>query len=242
MTHAVLITSYNRLGLLNRCIESIKETEPASPIFVVDDGSDQDTKDYLNDADLEMVISSKRNNGISPSVEIGIMAIDAWWRFKSAEENLGDSRLIVSYVQDDVIFTKKGWVQFCVDKYGEVDKKYSDVSIGFITGHEAPEHAGSERIKCEVPGCKFRDHIRATHMMNELHRWKMHFPVTTTGESGVLRGHPGNGRGSDFDWWVLRGKKGIYGDVFTNLVIPGILEHIGYNQSTWQPNELEEVE
>ena len=113
--------------------------------------------------------------------------------------------------------------------------------VAFVTGHTAPEHEGSQ-IPCPVDGCLYRNHIRATHMMAPLTHWKPHLPIDPIGEAGIVRGHPGGGRGSDVDWWFLRGHRNSVQKIgLTNLVVPGILKHAGAARSTWQRNETPEV-
>lgn len=237
--HAVLITTYNRLNLLTQCIESIKNTEPKSPIFVIDDGSEEDTKEYLLSQNLEMVLLNKSNIGVSPSLEIGINAINNWYRFRKADRLILPSDILwVSWVQDDVVFKVNSWYSLCMEKLCHA--KNDPNKIGFITGHEAPEHAKSGRA-CEVPDCLYRDHIRATHMLATIDEWKLHFPISCYQKYGLVRGHPTKAkrgtpaRGADEDWWILRDHaNSVLRRGKTNLVVQGILSHIGHEQSSWQ--------
>ncbi len=245
------------MPFLHHCIESIKATTPESPIFVVNDGSTDGTKDYLNDRDdLEAVLHIS-NQGITPSIDTGIRTIHNWVRFKQSEGVIKDTDIWISYVQDDVEFIVKGWPAILAEF------TYSSTSfnpggaikgIGFLTGHDAPEHQNSRLFSTHIGDPfkgtdihgEFRNHIRATHMMAKMDFWLDQLPFDVKDERGNPRGHPGGkgleARGSDCDWWCLRGHpKSALGRGYINLVVPGILKHSGYKDSTWQSKELPEI-
>lgn len=256
MTHYILITTKDRLNLLSRCVESIKNTTPETRIFIVSDGSKQDTIDYItNSDDFEGYVINKTNIGITPSIEIGLQLINNYHRFRFNEGLEKDKDPWISYVQDDVEFIEYNWditLVKCYNGYININ-----TPIGFITGHDAPEHKTSRNLlwyeqsqirnqilfdNREIKTIDLRDHIRATHMMAFLSFWLEQLPITVNGELGVPRGHPGNARGSDIDWYFLRGHdKSVLKRGMTNLVVPGILKHSGYNYSTWQKQELPEI-
>jgi glycosyltransferase involved in cell wall biosynthesis len=244
MTHYILITTKDRLKFLNNCLESIKRTTPESRIFIVSDGSNSDTIEYITNSDnIEGYVINKTNIGIAPSIEIGLHLINNYHRFRYNEGLEKDQDPWISYVQDDVEFIQNEW-----DKklWGAYLQCYNAppigfTGIGFVTGHVAPEHSNSIRQTFDI-GYEFRDHIRATHMMAPLSFWLEQLPITVNGELDRPRGHPGNGIGSDIDWYFLRDHdKSVLKRGMTNLVVPGILKHIGADNSTWQKNILPEV-
>lgn len=241
----LLITTFNRLNFLSRCLDSLRKTVPGRKIFLVDDGSNEDTKEYIkniDNPDLEMYILNRTNIGLAPSMNIGLDAINHYVRFQVAEGHITED-VWVSYIQDDVEFIEKDWDEICINQYKLTNSTIPRTNIGFITGHVAPEHENSTP-KLGVPpkGCMLRNHIRATHMMTTIEEWMRHFPISVYGESGAVRGHPGQGRGSDVDWWLLRGANGTLTRNMTNLVVPNLLKHSGYGSSTWQPGFLPEIE
>lgn len=62
-------------------------------------------------------------------------------------------------------------------------------------------------------------------------------------ETGRERGKPNDGMGSSVDWWFIRNhKNSVCKTGRTNLVMPGLLVHIGYKDSTWLKRELPESE
>ncbi|HLD91333.1 MAG TPA: hypothetical protein VI911_10010 [Patescibacteria group bacterium] len=252
MTHYVLITTKDRLNLLNNCVESIRRTTPESRIFIVSDGSRSDTIDYITNSDyFEGYVINKTNIGIAPSIEIGINLINNYHRFRFNEGKEKDEDPFISYVQDDVEFIVSDWPKVLNNARLGIsllsDMGQGEFKIGFTTGHVAPEHSNSIVGEYNLSNgyrIQLRNHIRATHMEAPMSFWMQQFPVSEVDpeQRDGLRGHPGNSRGSNIDWWFLRDHpKSVLQQGMTNLVVSGILKHVGFDHSTWQSRPLQEV-
>jgi len=74
--------------------------------------------------------------------------------------------------------------------------------------------------------------------------WMSMWPISRIDpETGRERGKPNDGMGSSVDWWFIRNHpKSVCRSGRTNLVIPGLLQHVGYRESTWLKRELPESE
>jgi hypothetical protein len=249
MIHFALITTTNRLHLFYKCLESIRRTSSDTKIFVVGDSPDLSTLDFIyNSRGIEGYIINKTNMGIAPSIDSGLRLIHNYYRFRLNEGLFPkDKPCYISYVQDDVEFLVNKWpeILFNISMDEIVSKKYK---LGFLSGHWAPEHDNSEidllniELNKKLITVRFRKHIRATHMMASIDFWMQQLPITVNDERGNPRGHPDNGRGSDVDWYFLRGhEKSVLKQNMVNLVIPGLLKHNGYAQSTWLSYILPEV-
>jgi len=138
----------------------------------------------------------------------------------------------ICYCQDDVEF-EKGWLDKCVEVWEtkDLNKRFGSViNIGFITGHDAPEHP----IIRETENLLLKDTCRATHLFASTERWK------EFGEIPDLT-PPKPGHGSMVDWWLMGHPEGKYPESKASLkqkgekvlCIPGLIKHIGNNDSTW---------
>lgn len=89
-----------------------------------------------------------------------------------------------------------------------------------------------------------KDWIRATCMLARHDYWMSMWPISRIDpETGRERGKPDNGMGSSVDWWFIRNHpNSVTKTGRTNLVIPGLLQHTGYKDSTWLKRELPESE
>ena len=59
-------------------------------------------------------------------------------------------------------------------------------------------------------------------------------------ETGRKRAKPNDGMGSGVDWWFIRNHdNSVCKTGKTCLVLPGLVKHLGYNQSTWLQNGRE---
>jgi len=235
MKHIILITTYNRLNLLKKCMESLWNTiEQGTPIFVVNDGSKQETTNYLYECMsknlIDVVINSKINMGISPSISSGMNYIFDFVRFFSADRRK-EFKPYISYIQDDMLFTKKNWPSYCIEKFSQA-KKLVDVDFmtGFDFSYEFDEN-NHPRIHKDITleGCHFRKSMSGQHMMASIDTWKERLPVPTFRDGSVVRGHPHNGIGSCVDWWLIRDSKPS-----KTLAVEDIAVYDGKKKSTWQ--------
>ena len=74
--------------------------------------------------------------------------------------------------------------------------------------------------------------------------WMSMFPIPRFDpETGQVRAKPNDGLGSGVDWHVIRNhQNSICKTGRTCLVLPGLLQHMGFNKSTWLNRELPESE
>lgn len=222
MKVAILITTYNRLNLLKRTLKSLhkslKNDKNDLTIFVVDDGSTDGTEKYLSGKKINNLYITK-NGGLRNALNHGLN-----FCFNVTKPEY------ISYVQDDVEF-KEGWLQECIDRW----EYFKHEKIGFITGHNAPEHP----IKTQFTnGDILRWTCRATHMFASTKRWKEfgEIPDLTPGVAA-----PKPGQGSLVDWWLVGHPEGKYPESKNSLkkkgeyvlCLPGRIKHMGERESTW---------
>ena len=229
---AILITTYNRLNLLKRTLESLHESlkndKNDVTIFIVDDGSTDGTIEFLRSFTLPHprifgyeTIYHKKNMGLRTSLNDGLRLI--------SKEDFD----YISYNQDDVEF-KEGWLQECIDWWERSKMPNGSTQIGFITGHDAPEHP----TIYEGKDFKIKPTCRATHLFASAKRWKEfgEIPDLTPGIAS-----PKPGQGSMCDWWLVGHPDGKYPESRNSLrkrgekvlVLPGRIKHIGVEESTW---------
>lgn len=225
---AIIITTYNRLNLLKRTLESLHKSlnkdKNDVTVFVMDDGSTDGTVEFLRSFTPPhplrfeyQFMSHEENMGLRASLNDALKLILT-----------GDFDYI-SYNQDDVEF-REGWLQECID-WWEVKKNFK---VGFITGHDAPEHP----TIYEGRGFKLKLTCRATHMFASAKRWKKfgEIPDLTPGIAA-----PKPGQGSLVDWWLVGHPEGKYPESKHSLrkckeyvlVLPGRIKHTGVVKSTW---------
>lgn len=237
---AVIISTHNRKELLKRSLDSLFNSfDKIKPmkIIVYDDGSDDGTKEFLDDL-------HEKIEGISTYFILG-------------EENLGLRETLnnllnetyklnpdyICYCQDDIEY-EKGWLDKCIDNWERE-------GIGFITGHDAPEHPVKEGGFIQTDdydGYKYyiKNTCRATHLFASTERWKEfgEIPDLTPGIPAPKPGH-----GSMVDWWLIGHPEGVFPESEHSLkkkgekvlCIPGLIRHIGTEpkDSTWYNKTFE---
>jgi len=75
MKIGLIVTTYNRLDYFKQCIQSLEENNygGADFIVIVDDNSDDGTKEYLDTIDTaDITISKEENKGVANSKNIGM--------------------------------------------------------------------------------------------------------------------------------------------------------------------------
>lgn len=145
------------------------------------------------------------------------------------------------YIQDDVRFNPQ-WLDILSSKFLMFEKHHN---LGFASGIESIEHPPRKTLSFTGfggYGMQLKDWIRATCMMARHDYWMSMWPISRIDpETGRERGKPGNGLGSSVDWWFIRNHpNSVCKTGRTNLVIPGLLQHAGYKDSTWLKRELPE--
>lgn len=226
MKTAVIITTFNRRALLKETIYSLKESfaKEKADIFVFDDGSTDGTSDFLKTMEDITYFRSSGNVGLRATLN------QALSHLKRLDYDF------ISYNQDDVIF-RKGWLDEFIEMWNSYEGKRP---IGFITGHDAPEHPTLLETKIEQLGfhVKVKDTCRATHLFASSERWYKFGPIPDL-TPGIAAPKPGYG--SKVDWWLVGHLEGKYPQSQYSLkkmgekilVLPGRVIHIGWNKSTW---------
>jgi len=146
-----------------------------------------------------------------------------------------DAPPLTVYVQDDVLYSN-GWLEKLSSKYLQL---LHPLKLGFASGIECVEHPAKKDLG---NGMVLKDWIRATCMMATHSYWMSMWPIPKIDpETGRERGRPHDGMGSSVDWWFIRNhSNSVCKTGRTNLVMPGLLQHIGYKDSTWLKRELPE--
>jgi hypothetical protein len=141
------------------------------------------------------------------------------------------------YVQDDVQYSR-GWLEKLSQKFLQLERP---LNLGFASGVECIEHPAKKDLG---NGMILKDWIRATCMMARHEYWMSMWPIPRIDpETGRERGRPHDGMGSSVDWWFIRNHpNSVCRTGRTNLVMPGLLVHIGYRESTWLKRDLPESE
>ena len=80
MHYSVIIPTFNRLELLKRAINSVyMQTLPAEKIIVVDDGSTDDTYQYISLHYPEVILIKQKNKGVSAARNRGFAEVSTQW-------------------------------------------------------------------------------------------------------------------------------------------------------------------
>ena len=73
MTVSVIIPTYNRESLLSYAIDSVlQQTEPASEVIVIDDGSEDNTETMVRRYGLSVRYIKQDNRGVGAARNLGI--------------------------------------------------------------------------------------------------------------------------------------------------------------------------
>lgn len=232
----LIVTAKDRPKLLSEMLSSLKKTTPREQyrLTVLVDGPNYGLDDllqrYFDTVDYKIV--SSRNEGLGPALNKLIPFVGGLKSWEPAP--------LTCYVQDDVVFAD-GWLERLVTKYVQLS---GPLKLAFATGHHAVEHYDDPRAQRTNlgPGMYTSRYIRATCMMAYHEVWSSMLPIPSVDlETGLQRGKPDNGLGSGVDWHFLRVHPGsVTKTGRTNLVIPGLVVHAGYKDSTWLKRELPE--
>ena len=225
---AVIISTYNRKELLKRSLDSLFNSfDKIKPdVWVCDDGSTDGTPDYLMGLDNITPLMNNENRGLRATLN------------KLLTLAIHDGYDYISYSQDDIEY-EKGWLDKCITGWS-----LNKHEIGFVTGHDAPEHPVKQELRMTFGPEKgkrkgyLKDTCRATHLFASTERWKQfgEIPDLTPGIAAPKPGH-----GSLVDWWLIGHSEGKYPESTSSLkakgekvlCIPGLIKHIGAEQSTW---------
>ena len=77
---SVIIPTFNRATVLNRALQSVqKQTHPATDIWVIDDGSTDNTQSVLSQFGAQINVIQQQNTGVSSARNRGIKACNSQW-------------------------------------------------------------------------------------------------------------------------------------------------------------------
>ena len=189
--------------------------------------------------DANYVLQSSRNEGLGPTINRALSHIDSINRWYS-DPMVGDPSRVAPYVvmcQDDLLYTKD-WLPILASRFRAYGMQHS---LGFASGIECVEHP----VKRDLGGgIVLKDWIRASQMLSTREYWMSLMPIPAFDpETGRLRARPNDGMGSGVDWWLIRNhENSVCRTGRTCLVMPGLVQHAGYDRSTWLKRELPESE
>ena len=203
------------------------------------DGSltDFGLREHVGFIEPDYVLESKENEGLGPTINraiVHIQSINEWYGHKTH----GDPSKVAPYIvmcQDDLIYSKD-WLPTLAARFRAYGTRYK---LGFASGVECVEHP----VKADLGnGVILKDWIRASQMLSTREYWESMMPIPRLDpETGRVRAKPDRGTGSGVDWWLIRNhENSVCRTGRTNLVIPGLVVHAGYDKSTWLDRELPE--
>lgn len=191
----------------------------------------------------DYVITSCENEGLGPTINRALAHIRSIGDWHS-DPLVGNPTRIPPYIvmcQDDLLYTKD-WLPILASRYRAYGLQYR---LGFASGVECIEHPIKQVLTSRPDGSPeivLKDWIRASQMMATREYWQSLIPIPAFDpETGRLRAKPNNGMGSGVDWWLIRNHpNSVCKSGRTNLVMPGLVQHMGYDKSTWLKRELPE--
>lgn len=225
----IFITYKDRYELFEQSFCSFVSNTPRDlcRLTVVCDGGG--VPDFINGSDVDYVLDNRKNRGLGPSINMALSHIDSLKRWDTEDVPF------TCYLQDDILYTKD-WLTRLIQSYMIFSQQHK---IGFASGIECIEHQMRSNLG---NGVILKDWIRATCMFARHDYWMSMWPIPRIDpETGRERGRPHDGLGSSVDWWFIRNhENSVCRSGRTNLVVPGLLQHLGYNRSTWLKRELPE--
>lgn len=191
----------------------------------------------------DYVLRSKENEGLGPTINRAIAhikSINDWY----SHPTHGDASKVAPYVvmcQDDLLYTQD-WLPLLASRFKAYGMQYP---LGFASGVECVEHPIDPKHPGNVNppnGIVFKPWIRASQMLSTRQYWESLMPIPRLDpETGKVRAKPNDGMGSGVDWWLIRNhENSVCRTGRTNLVMPGLVVHAGYDRSTWLKRELPE--
>lgn len=154
MTYSFIIPTINQTELVNQCVSSLIKyhlNRNDYEIIVVDDGSDQKTKNYLSDIkDIDVLIFNQSNSGFSSTVNKGI------------EASKGD---VIVLVNNDIIFTKN--ITNSISNALNKEKTIGIVGAKLIYPNGKLQHAGVVRTGVTTFGHIYKNLSPTITQVNE---------------------------------------------------------------------------
>lgn len=193
----------------------------------------------------DYVLRSLENEGLGPTINRAIAHIQSINEWHSDPE-VGNPSRVAPYIvmcQDDLLYTPS-WLPILASRF----RAYGMLrQLGFASGLECVEHPTREVLQGKssmTSQIVLKDWIRAAHMLGTREYWASLMPIPAFDpETCRLRARPNDGIGSGVDWWLIRNhENSVCKTGRTCLVMPGLVQHAGYDRSTWLPRELPESE
>jgi len=217
----------------------MENTDPSLyRLTVICDG--YDIPDFVKDCDH--ILWHADNLGLGPSINQALAHIDALNKYYESSPDPADCNEVtefVCYCQDDLLYSP-GWLETLAKFFLLFERQKN---LGFASGVECIEHEMKEVVG-EFQGTKLitKDWIRAAQVFGRRDYWMSMFPIPAFDpETGRKRAKPNDGMGSGVDWHFIRNhENSVCKSGKTCLVLPGLVKHMGYDQSTWLDREMPE--
>ena len=186
---------------------------------------------------FDYTLNSTINEGLGPTINRAVSHIKSINDWYSHPTHGYPDRVAPFLVmcQDDLQYSKN-WLPRLTAMFTAFERSHN---LGFASGIECVEHPVKQRISSDVV---LKDWIRAAQMFGRREYWESLMPIPRFDpETGRVRARPNDGIGSGVDWWLIRNhENSICRTGRTCLVMPGLVQHAGYNKSTWLSRELPE--
>lgn len=239
MIDLFVTTKPGRDDLTRRSLESLLQStdQPTTRITVYVDGREHGCMDLIQDS-FEHVIISGQNEGLGPAINRCLAHIDATNRYFSNESGAPDHSQLSDFVvmcQDDLEYSD-GWLERLRRSFLLYESR---CNLGFASGLECVEHPVSKALG---GGMVLKRWIRAAQMFARREYWMSMWPIPRLDlETNRVRARPNDGVGSGVDWWFIRNHpNSVDRSMRSCLVVPGLVRHIGYRESTWLDRNLPE--
>jgi hypothetical protein len=227
-----------RSQIFERSIESLcQKTVAPYRLTIIVDGYQLEGEPFPDAFGYaDHVLMSGQNLGLGPSINRALAHVYSLNDYYGHETH-GDPSQTSQYIalcQDDILYGEN-WLQKLI-KFREVHKKEK---LAFASGIESIEHPPRKSVG---GGAILKDWVRMTQLVAPVDFWRS-FPPSPRydRETGRVRAKPNDGIGSSVDWYYVRDPQhGLVGRGLTNLVIPGLCQHIGWDSSTWLDRPLPE--
>lgn len=231
-----------REDLTVRSLRSLRENTPHDQyrLTLCFDGTARHERHDLETAfNPAYSIASDLNEGLGPTINRAvahIKTVNDWY----SDPQAGNPTLVAPYlcmVQDDVLYSKD-WLGILASRFRAYGMQHH---LGFASGIECIEHP-VRQVLTPDGSIVLKDWVRATMMLSTREYWESMMPIPRFDpETGRVRAKPNDGMGSGVDWWLCRNhENSVCRTGRTNLVLPGLCQHAGYQSSTWLKREMPE--
>ncbi|MCJ7663025.1 MAG: glycosyltransferase family 2 protein [Desulfobacterales bacterium] len=237
----ILLTTRNRLKFLKQTMGGVaNHTHLPYRLFIIDDCSDDGTRDYLMSVNPGpgLVVLLNQRMGV-------VYGFNALWNMAEYFDDFVDHYPYMCYLQDDAVPVENDWLPTLIRAYEELKDKHN---LGFFSGYDAPEHPHREDFEWEGRKVCLKDSISFQNAVAEKAFWQSIGKVPRLNPDGKPRGYPADGVGSQIDVYMTgccSKSRFVPGASAVNssfnqgkkvLVIPGLIDHIGQapQDSTWR--------